>query len=98
MPATCILAGESIDRVKAKLPQIGHGVFAENIVTRGVDLAGIAVGDRFHIGEEILLEVTQIGDCIMPREGLFCKVLHGGTVTPGNPIELESRQASAQSA
>ena len=108
-----ILAGESIDRVKAKLPQIGHGVFAENIVTRGVDLAGIAVGDRFHIGEEILLEVTQIGkechnagcaikkatgDCIMPREGLFCKVLHGGTVTPGNPIELESRQASAQSA
>lgn len=100
-----MLAGESIDRVKAKLPNIGHGVFAENIVTRGIDLHGVAVGDRFRIGNEVLLEVTQIGkechnagcaikkatgDCIMPREGLFCKVIQGGVVKPGVPIRLET--------
>ena len=108
-----MLAGESIDLVKAKLPRISHGVFAENIVTRGIDLNGVAVGDCFRIDDEILLQVTQIGkechnagcaikkatgDCIMPREGIFCKVLRGGTVKPGSPITLESQQMSATTA
>ena len=98
-----LLAGESIDRVKEQLPQIGHGVFAENIVTRGVDLAALEVGDRLVIGEDVELEVSQIGkvchnqgcaikkatgDCIMPREGIFSRVIRGGRVRAGSPIEV----------
>ncbi|MDF1615466.1 MOSC domain-containing protein [Desulfurivibrio dismutans] len=99
-----LLAGESIDGVKAKLPQIGHGVFAENIVTRGVDLVALKIGDRLLINNEVLLEITQIGkechnsgcaikkatgDCIMPREGIFSRVLKGGTVKAGQSIEVQ---------
>ncbi|ADH87065.1 MOSC domain-containing protein [Desulfurivibrio alkaliphilus] len=108
-----LLAGESIDGVKDKLPQIGHGVFAENIVTRGVDLAGLKIGDQLLINGEVLLEITQIGkechnsgcaikkatgDCIMPREGIFSKVLKGGTVKAGQSIEVRPGTGSPQGA
>lgn len=98
-----LLAGESIDRVKEQLPQIGHGVFAENIVTRGVDLAGLKIGDRLLVGDQVELEITQIGkechnqgcaikkatgDCIMPREGIFSRVIKGGKVKAGLSIEV----------
>ncbi len=97
-----LLAGESIDRVKLKMPKLGHGVFAENIVTRGVDLASLRIGDRLRI-DGVELEITQIGkechnsgcaikkatgDCIMPREGLFSKVLHGGVIKAGSAVEV----------
>lgn len=100
-----LLAGESIDTVKEKLPQIGHGVFAENIVTRGIDLPRLKIGDRLLIDGRVLLEVTQIGkechnsgcaikkatgDCIMPREGIFSKVLKGGKVRAGQRIEVQA--------
>ncbi|PLX48955.1 MAG: MOSC domain-containing protein [Desulfobulbaceae bacterium] len=96
-----LLAAESIDVVKEKLPTLKDGAFAENIITRGLDIAAIKVGDRLKIGEEIVLEITQIGkkchndgcaikratgDCIMPKEGLFAKVVTGGTATAGDPI------------
>ena len=96
-----LLAGESIDLVREKLPEIGFGVFGENLVTRGIDLPGLSVGDRLRVGESALLEVTQIGkachnggcpiktatgDCIMPREGIFCRVLADGPVAPGSGI------------
>lgn len=108
-----LLAGESIDAVKEKLPHLKHGVFAENIVCQGLDLTAVAIGDRLLIGDEVVLEVTQIGkechnagcaikkatgDCIMPREGIFAKVIRGGTVTPGSVIRLEQKQALAESA
>lgn len=98
-----LLAGESIDRVKEKLPKLAHGVFAENIVTRGVDLTALKIGDRLLIGEKVELEITQIGkechnsgcaikkatgDCIMPREGIFSRVLKGGKVRAGLSIAL----------
>ncbi|MDZ7640523.1 MAG: MOSC domain-containing protein [Desulfurivibrio sp.] len=98
-----LLAGESIDVVKEQLPQLGHGVFAENIVTRGVDLTALQIGDRLRIGEQVELEITQIGkechnsgcaikkatgDCIMPREGIFSRVLKGGRVRAGLAIEV----------
>ena len=98
-----LLAGESIDAVKEKLPQLKDGAFAENIVTRGLNLAAIKVGDRLCLGSAIVLEITQIGkkchndgcaikkatgDCIMPKEGLFAKVVQGGTAKPGDPIAL----------
>ena len=99
-----LLAGESIDLVKEKLPTLKDGAFAENIITRGLDLTKIAVGDSLRIGAEIVLEITQIGkkchndgcaikkatgDCIMPKEGLFAKVVKGGAAKAGDSIIVE---------
>jgi len=90
-----LLAGESIDNVKEILPTLKNGAFAENIITRGFDLNAVKVGDRLQIGDEVLLEITQIGkechndgcaikkatgDCIMPREGIFARVIQGGEI------------------
>ncbi|MDR1308657.1 MAG: MOSC domain-containing protein [Deltaproteobacteria bacterium] len=80
---------------------VGHGDFGENILVSGLDLKAIPVGSRLRIGGAIL-EVTQIGkechshcqifarvgDCIMPREGIFAKVLSGGPVRAGDAIEV----------
>lgn len=97
-----LLAGESIDVVKEILPTLKNGAFAENIITRGIDLSEVLVGQKFAVGEYVVLEVTQIGkechnagcaikkatgDCIMPREGIFTKVLKGGRVKKGDPIK-----------
>jgi MOSC domain-containing protein YiiM len=97
-----LLAGESIDRVKEKLPGLRDGAFAENIITRGMDITAIKVGDRLQVGETLLLQITQIGkkchndgcaikkatgDCIMPKEGLFAKVIQGGNVRKGDLIQ-----------
>lgn len=96
-----LLAGESIDQVKEILPSLKNGAFAENIITRGVTLSTLALGDRLQVGNTVILEITQIGkechnsgcvikkatgDCIMPREGLFAKVLADGKVVPGDEI------------
>jgi MOSC domain-containing protein YiiM len=98
-----LLAGESIDAVREKLPELQYGMFGENLVTRGIDLLMLSSGDRLRIGTQAMLEVTQIGkachnggcpiktatgDCIMPREGIFCKVIAGGEVKPGSEIQL----------
>jgi MOSC domain-containing protein YiiM len=96
-----LLAGESIDNVKKVLPTLKNGAFAENIITRGIDLSALKIGDRLRVGEEVVLEITQIGkvchnqgcvikkttgDCIMPREGLFARVVSGGPTRPGDVI------------
>ncbi len=92
-----LLPGESIDRMKDMIPELANGAFAENIVTRGVDFSDIGIGDRINLGTGIVLEVTQIGkechaacaiktitgDCIMPREGIFARVITGGTLHVG---------------
>jgi len=97
-----LLAGESIDRMKEQLPQLAQGAFAENIITRGLDLSRGRPGDSFQIGDSVVLEITQIGkechtgcairtatgECIMPVEGIFTRVLQGGSVKPGDSIEL----------
>ena len=97
-----LLAGESIDGVKEQIPELARGAFAENVITRGVDLTQLEVGSQLKFNENILLEITQIGkechngcailaitgDCIMPREGLFARVLTGGQVKPGSPISV----------
>lgn len=103
-----LLAGESIDTVKKKMPHLKHGVFAENIVCRGLDLMTLAVGDRLVVNDTVVLEVTQIGkkchndgcaikkatgDCIMPKEGIFTKVVHGGVVKAGLAIEKKKSNA-----
>ncbi len=98
-----ILAGESIDRMRCKIPELDHGMFAENIVTRDIDLSVLTIGDSLLIGDDIVLEITQIGkechnagcaiksatgECIMPKEGLFCRVVQGGTIKPGMVVEI----------
>ena len=96
-----LLASESIEVVREQLPTLKTGAFAENIITRGIDLEKIGIGRRIRIGDSAVLEITQIGkechnsgcaikkttgDCIMPREGLFAKVIEGGSVGPGDEI------------
>lgn len=96
-----LLAAESIDIVKQKLPTLKDGAFAENIITRGLDITTIRVGDQLQLGDSIILEITQIGkkchndgcaikkatgECIMPKEGLFAKVVEGGTAKAGDTI------------
>ena len=98
-----LLAGESIDGVKEVLPTLKNGAFAENIVTRGMDLSSLRIGDRLQIGDEVILEITQIGkechnsgcaikkatgDCIMPREGIFAQVIQGGTLAKQQRIRI----------
>ena len=95
-----LLAKESIEKMRAMGLDVDSGDFAENITTEGIDLPALPVGTRLSVGET-LLEVTQIGkechtrcaiyhqagDCVMPKEGIFAKVLTGGTVQPGDAIE-----------
>jgi len=96
-----LLAGESIDNVKKLMPTLKNGAFAENIITRGLDLTALKIGDRLQVGEEIILEITQIGkechnagcaikkltgDCIMPKEGIFARVIQGGEARAGDAI------------
>jgi MOSC domain-containing protein YiiM len=96
-----LLASESIELVREQLPTLKTGAFAENIISRGIDLEKIGIGRRIRIGDSAVLEITQIGkechnsgcaikkatgDCIMPREGLFAKVIEGGSVGPGDEI------------
>jgi MOSC domain-containing protein YiiM len=88
-----LLAGEAVDAMKARGLDLAAGAFGENIVTRGLDWSRARVGDRIAIGE-VELEITQIGkechsrcaiyyaagDCIMPTQGIFARVLKGGTI------------------
>ena len=98
-----LLAGESIDGVKEVLPTLKNGAFAENIITRGIDLNSLRIGDRLQIGDEVMLKITQIGkechnsgcaikkatgDCIMPREGIFAQVVKGGLLTKEQKITI----------
>lgn len=100
-----LLANERIDQVRTVLPDLEEGAFAENIITRHIQLSSVKVGDRIGLGDTVLLEITQIGkechdsgcpimkatgDCIMPREGLFAKVLRGGMVIKGGAVWLSS--------
>lgn len=95
-----LLSFEKIEAFRARGAEVDFGAFGENLVVEGFDLSKIPVGTRFRIGEAIL-ELTQIGkechshceiykvmgDCIMPREGVFTRVLRGGTVKAGDRIE-----------
>lgn len=95
-----LLAQESIDKMRAMGLDVKAGDFAENITTSGIDLVSMPIGTPLKVGET-LLEVTQIGkechtrcaifyqagDCVMPKEGIFAKVITGGMVKPGDAIE-----------
>jgi len=95
-----LLAQESIDKMRAMGLDVNAGDFAENITTTGIDLVSLPIGTRLQVGQA-LMEVTQIGkechtrcaiyyqagDCVMPKEGIFAKVITGGVVKPGDEVE-----------
>ena len=95
-----LLGNESVEKMRKAIPDIAVGAFAENILTEGIDLPHLPVGTRLRVGET-LLEISQIGkechaacairkqvgDCVMPREGVFAVVLEEGVIRPGDSIE-----------
>jgi MOSC domain-containing protein YiiM len=97
-----LLAEESIQKMRQAGLDVGWGDFAENITTRGLDLVTLPIGTRLRIGSSVVLEVSQIGkechtrcaiyyeagDCVMPTEGIFAKVLSGGSISAGDTIEV----------
>lgn len=97
-----LLAIESIEKMRAMGLKVGPGDFAENLTTEGIDLVHLPLGTNLKIGRETVGEVTQIGkechtrcaiyqqagDCVMPKEGIFIRVLAGGTVKVGDNIEV----------
>ncbi len=106
-----LLAMESIQKMRIRGLDVGPGDFAENLTTEGIDLVGLPVGARLKIGPECVVEVTQIGkechdrcaiyrqsgDCVMPREGIFVRVIKGGPVRVGHEIEVLSLKRSQNS-
>ena len=98
-----LLNAEEAAKIREKVPGLKPGDFAENFLVEGFDLSKLMLGDRILVGET-LLEVTQIGkechshcaiyeaagDCIMPRLGIFCRVVRGGTVRSGDMIGPEN--------
>lgn len=95
-----LLASESIDKMRALGLDVDSGDFAENITTTGIDLVSLPIGSRLQAGE-VLMEVTQIGkechhrcaiydqagDCVMPKEGIFAKVITGGVIKAEDEIK-----------
>ena len=92
-----LLSYEKIEEFRGKGAEVEFGAFGENLVVSGYDFKTLPIGTKFQCND-VVLELTQIGkechhgcqifqtmgDCIMPREGVFCKVLHGGTITEGD--------------
>ncbi|MFC2072744.1 MOSC domain-containing protein [Chloroflexota bacterium] len=98
-----LLAIESINKMRSLGFDLNSGDFAENLTTQGIDLVSLPIGTKIFIGDEIVLEMTQIGkechtacairrqvgQCIMPEEGVFTKVIRGGLVRAGDQIRIE---------
>ena len=97
-----LLAEESIAKARAKGARVAEGDFAENITTEEIDLQSLTIGSKLRLGDAAEVEVTQfgkechsrceifqqVGDCIMPREGVFAKVIKPGRIKVGDAIEV----------
>lgn len=95
------LASESIDKMRNRGLDVTFGDFAENIATTGIEWKDAAVGSRYRVGQQAEIEISQIGkecknkcaiyyqagDCIMPTEGVFARVLNGGMINVGDTIQ-----------
>ncbi len=106
-----LLGMESITKMRKAGLDVGPGDFAENLTTQGLELFTLPLGTRLRIGTSILGEVTQIGkechtrcaifhqagDCVMPREGIFIRVLKGGAVQVGDRMEVLAEELDAVS-
>jgi MOSC domain-containing protein YiiM len=96
-----LLALESIEKMRALGLNVGPGSFAENLTTQALDLLSLPIDSQVRVGDEVVLEITQhgkvchdrcaiyrqVGDCVMPREGIFARVVKGGQVKAGDTIE-----------
>ena len=99
-----LLAMESIDRMRCLGLDVGPGDFAENLTTQGLDLPSLPLGTKIAIGKDIVLEITQIGKechggcaiyqeigkCVMPKEGIFARVVQGGRVGTGDDMRIDT--------
>ena len=99
-----LIAIESVNKMKDLGFDVGPGSFAENLTTEGIDLVSMPVGTRVQAGDEVVLEISQIGkechtrcaiykmmgQCIMPEEGIFATVVHSGTVKTGDDIKVKT--------
>jgi MOSC domain-containing protein YiiM len=97
-----LLATESIDKMRKLGLNLGPGAFAENLTTEGIDIASIPIGTKVKVGKEVVLEISQIGKechagcaifrqvgkCIMPKEGVFARVVKGGTIATDDKIKV----------
>ncbi len=97
-----LLAQESIEKMRKLGLDVKAGDFAENLTTEGLDLLSLPVGTKMRLGETVVLEVTQIGkvchercaiyyqagDCVMPKEGIFARVLVPGKLVPGDKVTI----------
>jgi len=97
-----LLSLSSIEWMRARGADVDRGSFGENIVVEGIEVHTLAVGTTLHVGDVVILRVTQIGkechamcaigqavgECVMPQRGIFCEVVVGGTVRPGDAIEV----------
>jgi len=95
-----LLASESIEKIRQKGLNVNYGDFAENLTAEGIELFTLPLGTKLKVGKDVLLEVTQIGktcltpcaiyhavgDCVMPKEGVFVRVLSEGLVSAGDEI------------
>jgi MOSC domain-containing protein YiiM len=97
-----LLAAESIEKIRRMGLNVKPGDFAENLTTEGIDLPHLPIGTRLRVGGKVLMRVTQIGkecharcaifqqvgNCVMPTEGIFTEVITGGDVATGDAIEV----------
>lgn len=97
-----LLSTSSIAKMRALGLDVGPGDFAENLTIEGMDVVRLPVGSKVAAGAEVVLEITQIGkechtrcaiyhqvgQCAMPQEGVFARVLRGGTVRPGDALRV----------
>jgi len=97
-----LLASESIEKIRQKGLNVRYGDFAENLTTERLELFRLPLGTKIKVGADVLLEVTQIGktclapcaiyhavgDCVMPKEGIFVRVLSEGIISVGDPIDV----------
>ncbi len=104
-----LLAEESIKKMQLKGLDVEPGSFAENITTKGIGLVKLKVGTKLKIGKDAVLEISQIGkvchtrcniyyqagDCVMPKEGVFARVLKAGVIKPGDRLEVIKHAGSA---
>lgn len=100
-----LLAMESIEKMRQMGFNVGPGDFAENLTCEGIELVSLPVGTQVSVGDEVQLEISQIGKechsgcaiflqtgkCIMPKEGVFARVLRGGEVAAGDTIKVKAK-------
>jgi MOSC domain-containing protein YiiM len=104
-----LLAMESIEKMRKMGYEVGPGDFAENLTCEGIELYTLPIGTKLEVGKETILEVSQIGKechagcaifkltgkCIMPKEGIFARVLKGGPVKSGDEIKVYYRPSAS---